>query len=62
MNTAPAEPPLLYTVEETAHLLSISEWKVRDLIRSGTLHAIPIGSRHIRITRASIEKFARVRH
>ena len=50
-------------IDETARLLSISDKQVRNLIDSGELEAVPIGSaldpmrRHVRVTTRSIEAF-----
>lgn len=46
----------VYTVAETAALLSVSSRTVWRLIARGTLHAVRIG-RSVRIDRRVIEKF-----
>ncbi|RYP88772.1 DNA-binding protein [Nocardioides guangzhouensis] len=37
-------PPLLFTVDETARLLSIARHRVFDLIREGRLRSVKVGA------------------
>ena len=37
-------PPLLFTVDETARLLSMSRHRVFDLIRDGTIRSVKVGA------------------
>jgi excisionase family DNA binding protein len=48
--------PLLLTVEEAAEALTISRWKVFDLIRSHELRSIKIGGLR-RVPRSAIEEY-----
>lgn len=57
-NIYAAEPPVLLTVAEAAYVLSVGRTKVYDLILSGLLESITIGSLR-RIPRASIDRFVR---
>ncbi len=47
---------LLYTVEEAAELLTISRWKVFDLIRTRELRSVKIGGLR-RVPRSAIEEY-----
>ncbi len=49
-------PPIIAKTVETARYLRCSEPMVRELIRTGRLHAIKVG-RSIRVPRESIEAF-----
>ena len=44
-------------IREAAALLAVSEATIRRMLRTGTLQAVRIGKRNIRIRRASIEAF-----
>ena len=44
-------------IREAAALLAVSEATIRRMVRTGTLQAVRIGKRNIRIRRASIEAF-----
>jgi excisionase family DNA binding protein len=57
-NILAAEPPVLLTVPQAAYVLSVSRTKVYELIFSGHLESITIGSLR-RIPRASIDRFVR---
>jgi len=48
--------PLLYTVEEAAELLTISRWKVFDLIRLRELRSVKIGGLR-RVPRSAIDEY-----
>ncbi|MFC5996744.1 helix-turn-helix domain-containing protein [Pseudonocardia hispaniensis] len=48
--------PLLYTVEEAAELLTISRWKVFELIRLRELRSVKIGGLR-RVPGAAIEEY-----
>lgn len=54
-NAVPAAR-LLLTVEEAAEALTISRWKVFDLIRCGELCSIKIGGLR-RVPRSAIEEY-----
>jgi len=63
-NVEPTKPPHpetldLYTVEETAAILNVSQKTVSNWIREGVLPAIRLGPgcRLIRIRRADLENF-----
>ncbi len=47
---------LLYTAEEAAELLTISRWKVFDLIRTRELRSVKIGGLR-RVPRSAIEEY-----
>lgn len=49
-------PQLVFTTGETAALLKVTEKTVYRLVERQRLHAIK-SLRHLRITRASLEKF-----
>jgi excisionase family DNA binding protein len=57
----PADPPVgqLYTTEEVAKLLRVSQRTVQDWIRSGTLTAVRYG-RLLRIRQADLAAFGEV--
>lgn len=48
--------PLLYTVEEAAEILTISRWKVFDLIRLRELRSVKIGGLR-RIPGSAIDEY-----
>lgn len=48
--------PLLYTVEEAAEILTISRWKVFDLIRVRELRSVKIGGLR-RVPRTAIDEY-----
>ncbi len=48
--------PVVYTVEETAHMLKISRWKVFDLIRTNALRSVKIGGLR-RVPRTAIDEY-----
>ncbi|MHA6784722.1 helix-turn-helix domain-containing protein [Pseudonocardia saturnea] len=48
--------PLLYTVEEAAKILTISRWKVFDLIRVRELRSVKIGGLR-RVPRSAIDEY-----
>ena len=48
--------PLLYTVEEAAELLTVSRWKVFELIRLRELRSVKIGGLR-RVPGAAIEEY-----
>lgn len=48
--------PLLYTVEEAAEVLTISRWKVFDLIRVRELRSVKIGGLR-RVPRSAIDEY-----
>jgi excisionase family DNA binding protein len=48
--------PLLLTVEETAEMLTISRWKVFELIRLRELHSVKIGGLR-RVPRGAIDEY-----
>lgn len=48
--------PLLFTVEETAEILTISRWKVFDLIRVRELRSVKIGGLR-RVPRSAIDEY-----
>ena len=59
---APADPPIvgqLYTTEEVAKLLRVSQRTVQDWIRAGTLTAVRYG-RLLRIRQADLATFGEV--
>lgn len=47
---------MLYTIEEVAKILRVSEATVRRLIKSGQLEAIQVGSQY-RISQEELDKF-----
>jgi excisionase family DNA binding protein len=47
----------VYTVQEVAQNLKVSERTVRNWIESGELPAFPIGKRGYRISRADLQAF-----
>jgi len=49
-------PPLVFTAGETAELLKVTEKTVYRVVQRQRLHSIK-SLRHLRITRASLEKF-----
>ncbi|MHB8637740.1 MAG: helix-turn-helix domain-containing protein [Fimbriimonadaceae bacterium] len=49
---------LLYTVREACGTLSLSRTTLYELIRSGALQAIKIGTRGVRISAEELERFA----
>jgi excisionase family DNA binding protein len=51
------EPPILLRIPEVAHLLSISEQKVRNLIAAHRLRSTHV-DRCLRVHRADVEAFA----
>jgi excisionase family DNA binding protein len=55
-----AEPQeqLLYTIEEAAHILSMSGSSLRRLIKNGSLKTVRPSIGTVRITRAELEAFA----
>lgn len=54
LDTAPAR--LVYTIEEVAELLAVSDKSVRNLIRSGRLWTVDLdGSRTVRIPAAAVD-------
>lgn len=54
-NLAPTVP-LLLTVEETADMLTISRWKVFELIRLHELRSVKIGGLR-RVPRGAIDEY-----
>lgn len=48
--------PLLLTVEETAEMLTISRWKVFELIRLRELRSVKIGGLR-RVPRGAIDEY-----
>lgn len=48
--------PLLHTVEETAEFLTISRWKVFELIRVRELRSVKIGGLR-RVPRTAIDEY-----
>lgn len=50
------ELPQLYTVEEAARLLTISRWKVFELIRLRELRSVKIGGLR-RVPRTAIDEY-----
>ena len=48
--------PLLLTVEETAEMLTISRWKVFELIRLQELRSVKIGGLR-RVPRGAIDEY-----
>ena len=50
--------PLLVPVAEAAHILSVSPWEVRRLVRKGVLAVKKIGKTHWLIPVASLRKFS----
>jgi excisionase family DNA binding protein len=58
MRTNDTKPrvPLLLTVEEAAEALTISRWKVFDLIRSRELRSVKIGGLR-RVPQAAIDEY-----
>ena len=46
-------------VKEAAKLLAVSEQTVRNLIKAGTLQSIRVGKRALRISRSSINEYAK---
>jgi excisionase family DNA binding protein len=56
VNRAGEQRPLLYTVEEAAEILTISRWKVFDLIRVRVLRSVKIGGLR-RIPRSAIDEY-----
>jgi excisionase family DNA binding protein len=58
-----AAPPIvgsLYTTQEVAHLLRVSQRTVQDWIRSGSLPAVRYGGRLLRIRQADLVAFGEV--
>jgi excisionase family DNA binding protein len=55
-NIRAAEPPVLLTVAEAAYVLAVSRTKAYELILSGQLESITIGSLR-RIPRTSVDRF-----
>ena len=53
-----SDPERALTTAETAALLGVSKWKVRDLVRSGDLLPLRIG-RSLRFGRADVLAFMR---
>lgn len=49
--------PLLYTVAESARLLSLGRTKVNQLIATGELASVRVG-RAVRVSRQTLEDFA----
>lgn len=49
-------PPILLTVEEAAEVLTISRWKVFELIRTRQLRSIKIGGLR-RVPRSAIDEY-----
>jgi excisionase family DNA binding protein len=49
--------PLLVDAREAARLLAVSPRTLYSLTRAGRLHAIPVGPRGIRYSRADLESF-----
>ncbi len=57
MNARPGhERPQLYTVEEAAQILTVSRWKVFDLIRLRELRSVKIGGLR-RVPRSAIDEY-----
>jgi len=50
--------PLLYSVNQVAHILSIGRTATYDLIRSGRLQSVKIGASR-RIPSAAVDQFLR---
>jgi excisionase family DNA binding protein len=48
-----------FTLDETANLLRISEWKARQLINTRQLHSVKIGHRRL-IPRTALEDYVRL--
>ena len=55
-NTVSPMPQLVFTAGETAALLKVTEKTVYQLVSRQRLHAVK-SLRHLRISRASLEKF-----
>ncbi len=56
----PSPEPLLITTARAAELLSISTWKVRNLVRRGVLQHKKISKTDWRIPLKSVKAFAEV--
>ena len=54
--TAVGNRRVLYTVEETAQILTISRWKVFDLIRLRELRSVKIGGLR-RVPHSAIDEY-----
>ena len=60
MATQPESPePLLYTIEDAAHGLSMSASALRRLIKDGSLKTVRPSIGTVRVSRAELERFAK---
>ena len=58
MNSKKVAPPeALMTVAEAAETLRISEYWTRKLIRDGTIRAVKIGHRSVRVSPRELQTF-----
>ena len=49
--------PLVYSINETAEVLGVSEWLVRRLIRRGALPAVRVGDKRVLVSHLALERF-----
>jgi len=60
MSRSPAEPGTLLRVRKVSQVLDVSIRHVYRLIAQGDLEAVRVGSRHIRVTRKSLDDLLQV--
>ena len=49
--------PVLYRVRDAMALLGVGETKIYEWIKDGTLDVVKVGTRNLRVTAESIERF-----